>query len=77
MQKYVRMICHNNYIIAGRLREVRLTFMRDLPGHDSAYVFLGVYRMSQVLSDSTRVIWERVATECDLGHLTNLQQLKN
>ena len=51
----------------SRLNEIRVTFMKNLI--DTNYVFLGVYRLSLELSDSTKVIWERVANECDLNNL--------
>lgn len=63
-----------NYAVAIRDCEVRVTFMKDL--FDSTYVYLGVYRVSSTLSDSTRVVWRRVATDIDLDHLENLSQYR-
>ena len=59
----------------SRLNEIRITFMKNLI--DTNYVFLGVYRLSLELSDSTKVIWERVANECDLNNLDYLEELRN
>lgn len=59
----------------SRLNEIRVTFMKNLI--DTNYVFLGVYRLSFDLSDSTKVIWERVANECDLNNLDYLEELRN
>lgn len=58
-----------------RLNEVRITFMKNLT--DTGYVFLGVYRLSQEQSDTTRCVWERVAEECDLSRLNYLEELRN
>ena len=59
----------------SRLNEIRVTFMKNLI--DTNYVFLGVYRLSLELSDSTKVIWERVANECNLNNLDYLEELRN
>ena len=59
----------------SRLNEIRVTFMKNLI--DTNYVFLGVYRLSFDLSDSTKVIWERVTNECDLNNLDYLEELRN
>ena len=63
------------YFTAARTRELRITFMKNLS--DTGYVFLGVYRMNEAQSDSTRVVWERVANECNLLHLDYLEELRN
>ena len=68
-----RNIDHFNH--NSRLDEIRITFMKNLT--DTNYVFLGVYRMSVELSDSSRVVWERVADECDLNRLDYLELLRN
>ena len=44
---------------------------------DTGYVFLGVYRTDLDQSDSTHVVWERVADECDLNNLAYLKQLRH
>ena len=59
----------------SRLNEIRITFMKNLT--DTNYVYLGVYRLSLDLSDSTKVVWERVANECDLNNLDYLEELRN
>ena len=64
------------YNVAIRFKELRLTFMRGLRS-DSAFTFLGAYRISVALTDTTRTVWERVALDIDLEHLDNLQKLRN
>ena len=64
------------YFGALRFKELRLTFMRGLRS-DSSFTFLGAYRISVALTDTTHVIWERVALDIDLEHLDNLQKLRN
>lgn len=59
----------------SRLNEIRVTFMKNLI--DTNYVYLGVYRLSLELSDSSKVVWERVANECDLNNLDYLEELRN
>jgi hypothetical protein len=59
----------------SRLNEIRITFMKNLV--DTNYVFLGVYRMSLELSDTTKCVWERVADKCDLNNLDYLEELRN
>ena len=63
-----------SYYLARNLNDVRLTFMRGLKG--STFTFLGVYRMSLEKSDSTRLVYERIADECDLRALDYLEQLR-
>ena len=63
-----------SYYLARNMNDVRLTFMRGLK--DSTFTFLGVYRMSLEKSDSTRVVYERIADECDLRALDYLEQLR-
>jgi len=58
-----------------RHNEIRITFMKNLV--DSAYVFLGVYRMAIEKSDTVHCVWERVIDECDLNNLDYLEQLRN
>ena len=67
----------NTYLAVKRINEVRLTFMYDMPAAPSRFVFLGVYRMSFLRSDSTRVVWERVADEVDMRHLDYLERFRN
>ena len=65
----------NLYFTVMRTNELRITFMKNLI--DTGFVFLGVYRTDLLRSDSTHVVWERVADECDLNNLTYLQQLRH
>ena len=50
--------------------------MKNLPG-DTCFTFTGVYRVSQVLSDTTKVVWVRVLSECNLNDLENLARFRN
>lgn len=49
------------YVRAVEENEVRLVFMKDLV--DTSFVFLGVYNLSYSRSDSTRVVFSRLADE--------------
>ncbi len=63
------------YFYLMRTNELRITFMKNLT--DSGYVFLGIYRTNKEQSDSSHVVWERVADRCDLRDLKYLQQLRH
>lgn len=63
-----------SYYLARNMNDVRLTFMRGLK--DSTFTFLGIYRMSLEKSDLTRIVYERIADECDLRALDYLEQLR-
>lgn len=58
----------------SRMNEIRITFMKDFV--DSSYTFLGIYRLDREQSDRTQRVWERIATECDLGNLDYLEELR-
>lgn len=64
-----------SYQVTRRYNDIRITFMRDLV--DSNFTFVGVYRMSLSKSDTTKIVWERVAEECDLDRLGYLELLRN
>lgn len=64
-----------HYYAGKRLNDIRLTFMRNLK--DSGFVFLGAYRFSVSQSDTTHIVFERVAEECDLNDLDKLLKLRN
>lgn len=59
-----------------RNNDIRLTFMKGLRP-DSLFTFIGVYRFSMSQSDTTHIVWEKVADECNLQHLELLEQLRN
>lgn len=63
------------YYNGRRHNDIRLTFMKSLT--DTTYTFLGAYRFSLTLSDTTHIVWERVAEDVDLAHLDYLEQLRN
>lgn len=65
----------DNYLRVKTFAELRITFMKELSS-DSSYTFLGVYTLDTIASDITRLVWKRVATECDLAHLDRLYQLR-
>ena len=65
----------NLYFTVLRTNELRITFMRGL--QDSAFIFLGIYRTDLQRSDSTHVVWQRIADECDLRNLDYLEQLRH
>ena len=65
----------DNYLRVKTFAELRITFMKELSG-DSSYTFLGVYGLDTIASDTTRLVWKRLATECDLAHLDCLYRLR-
>lgn len=65
----------NQYWFYRRLNEIRLAFVKNLV--DTGYVFTGAYRMSMEHSDTTHILWERVADEVDLNNLNYLNELRN
>ena len=65
----------NQYWFYLRINEIRLAFVKNLV--DTGYVFTGAYRMSEELSDTTQIIWVRVADEVDLNSLNYLNELRN
>lgn len=65
----------DRYDFLRRMGEVRITFMKNLV--DTNYVFLGVYRMSHIQSDSSKIVWERVFDQCDLTRIADIETLRN
>ena len=63
------------YLTALKENQVRLCFMKNLV--DSNFVFLGVYRVSVTLSDTTKVVWARAHDECDLDNISFLNNYRN
>lgn len=55
--------------------ELRITFMKNIV--DNYYVFLGIYRMDREQSTKEKTVWVRIADQCDLGSLTQLEKLRN
>lgn len=64
------------FFTVTRTNELRITFMRGIANGDSA-TFLGVYRLDRHRSDSTHLVWQRIADQCDLRSLDYLEELKN
>lgn len=75
-QSFVRQRNENLFFTVTRTNELRITFMRGIAVGDSA-TFLGVYRLDRNQSDSTHLVWQRIATQCDLRCLEYLEELKN
>lgn len=63
------------YYNGRRNRDIRLTFMKGLDGYPG-FVFLGAYRFSLTQSDTTHIVWERVAEEIDLRHIDALSRFR-
>lgn len=63
------------FLTAIKENQVRLCFMKNLL--DSNFVFLGVYRVSLTLSDTTKVVWARAYDECDLDNISFLNNYRN
>lgn len=74
-QEHINTRMRDHYYSCKRLGELRLAFMKNMI--DTCYVFLGVYRMDKEHSDTTKVIWERIAEECDLSRLDYIESLHN
>lgn len=74
-QEHINTRMRDHYYTCKRLGEVRLAFMKNMV--DTGSVFLGVYRMDKVHSDTTQVIWERIVEECDLNKLDYIESLRN
>lgn len=54
--------------------ELRITFMKNII--NGFYVFLGIYRFDSQQSSTERSVWKRVADECDLGRLDQIELLR-
>lgn len=67
----VRLRNIDHYTYLRYRKELRVTFMKGL--RDSTFTFLGLYSMDHQLSDTNRIVWQRVAEECDLTHLDYLE----
>ena len=54
--------------------EMRINFIKGL--NDSTFTFLGVYVVDHVKSDTTHIVWNRIAEECDLSNMNYLETLR-
>ena len=72
----IRQKNENLFFTVMRTNELRITFMRGIADNDSC-TFLGIYRVDLNQSDSTHVVWQRIAEQCDLRNLNYLEELKN
>lgn len=75
-QSLVQQRNNNLFFTVTRTNELRITFMLGIADGDSA-TFLGVYRLDRQQSDSTHLVWQRIADQCDLRSLDYLEELKN
>ena len=75
MKEKVRQGQKQAYATMFEKNDVRIVFMKDLV--DTSFVFLGVYRFSIVLSDSTKIVWVRATNECDLDNISFLNNYRN
>ncbi|MBO7468277.1 MAG: hypothetical protein J6T94_11435 [Bacteroidaceae bacterium] len=75
MKEKMRQEHKKAYFTALEKNDVRIVFMKDLV--DTSFVFLGIYRFSIVLSDSTKVVWVRATDQCDLDNLSFLNNYRN
>ena len=73
-EEIMKLTNRQHYFTVNRTNELRITFMKNVI--DTGYVFLGIYRVSDE-SDSTHIVWERVAEQLDLSRLDYLEQLRN
>lgn len=73
-EEYVKLANEKLYYERLNTDELRITFMRNLV--DGFYVFLGIYRMDCEQSTPQKFVWRRVADECDLGQLDQLEDLR-
>jgi hypothetical protein len=63
------------FLTALEKNQVRLCFMKNLV--DTNFVFLGVYRVSTTLSDTSKVVWVRATNECNLDNISHLNKFRN
>jgi len=72
--EYVRLANEKLYYERMNKNELRITFMKNIV--DSFYVFLGIYVMDKEKSSKERTVWKRIADDCDLGLLDELERLR-
>ncbi len=75
MKEKLRQAQKGAYFTVMEKNDMRIVFMKDLV--DTTFVFLGVYRFSPVLSDSTKIVWVRATDKCDLDNITFLTNYRN
>lgn len=54
--------------------ELRIVFMKNIA--EGFYAFLGIYRFDRQHSSTERSVWKRVADDCDLGCLDQIELLR-
>lgn len=69
---HMRNIDHYNELLYRN--EMRINFIKGL--NDSTFTFLGVYVVNREKSDTTHIVWDRIAEECDLSNLNYLETLR-
>ncbi len=72
-KEYVKEVNSKLYYERSVKDEIRITFMKYLV--DGFYVFLGIYCMDREHSTEEHFVWKRIADDCDLGKLQQLNEL--
>lgn len=75
MKETIRQKQKESYSTMAEKNDIRIVFMKDLV--DTSFVFLGAYRFSLELSDTTKIVWIRATDECDLDNISFLNNYRN
>lgn len=75
MKETIRQKQKESYSTMAEKNDIRIVFMKDLV--DTSFVFLGAYRFSLELSDTTKIVWIRAHDECDLDNISFLNNYRN
>lgn len=75
MKETIRQKQKESYSTMAEKNDMRIVFMKDLV--DTSFVFLGAYRFSLELSDTTKIVWIRATDECDLDNISFLNNYRN
>ena len=75
MKETIRQKQKESYSTMAEKNDIRIVFMKDLV--DTSFVFLGAYRFSLELSDTTKIVWIRATDECDLDNIPFLNNYRN
>lgn len=75
MKETIRQKQKESYSNMAEKNDIRIVFMKDLV--DTSFVFLGAYRFSLELSDTTKIVWIRATDECDLDNISFLNNYRN
>ena len=72
--EYIRLANEKLYYERLDKDELRITFMKNIV--DNFYVFLGIYRMDKEHSTTEKTVWKRIADQCDIGNLAQIEQMR-